>query len=83
MLFRSVNKSANLGNNIATQPTGAQFLVDKLQQARAEVIDEVLQYLGTSVANTEKQEQSRQTTHFVRLTRMSESYRCRMKDWMY
>ena len=51
-----VNKSANLGNNIATQPTGAQFLVDKLQQARAEVIDEVLQYLGTSVANTEKRE---------------------------
>lgn len=51
-----VNKSANLGNNIATQPTGAQFLVDKLQQARVEVINEVLQYLGTSVANTEKRE---------------------------
>lgn len=50
------NKSANLGNEVKVQSTGAQYLVDKLLEARKEILNETLQSLGISVANTDKRE---------------------------
>lgn len=50
------NKSANLGNEVKVQSTGAQYLVDKLLEARKEILNETLQALGLSVANTDKRE---------------------------
>ena len=41
---------------LKVQSTGAQYLVDKLLEARKEIINETLQALGISVANTDKRE---------------------------
>ena len=49
------NKSAQLGE-VKVQSTGAQYLVDKLLEARKEILNETLQALGISVANTDKRE---------------------------
>lgn len=50
------NKSAMIGNEIKVQSTGAQYLVDKLLEARKEILNETLQAIGISVANTDKRE---------------------------
>lgn len=50
------NKSANLGNEVKVQSTGAQYLVDKLLEARKEILNETMQAIGLSVANTDKRE---------------------------
>lgn len=50
------NKSAMIGNEVKVQSTGAQYLVDKLLEARKEILNETLSALGISVANTDKRE---------------------------
>ena len=50
------NKSAMVGNEVKVQSTGAQYLVDKLLEARKEILNETLQAIGISVANTDKRE---------------------------
>lgn len=50
------NKSANIGNEVKVQSTGAQYLVDKLLEARKEILNETMQAIGLSVANTDKRE---------------------------
>ena len=50
------NKSAMVGNEVKVQSTGAQYLVDKLLEARKEILNETLSALGISVANTDKRE---------------------------
>ena len=50
------NKSAMTGNEVKVQSTGAQYLVDKLLEARKEIMNETLQAIGLSVANTDKRE---------------------------
>lgn len=50
------NKSSMLGNNVKVQSTGAEYLVDKLLEARKEILNETMQALGISVANTDKRE---------------------------
>ena len=51
-----INKSALQGSEISVQPTGATYLVDKLQNAREKVFNEALQHLGISTVNTAKAE---------------------------
>lgn len=51
-----INKSAIQGSEISVQPTGATYLVDKLQNAREKVFNEALQHLGISTVNTAKAE---------------------------
>ena len=43
-------------NKLTVHETGAQFYVDKLHEARKEVIDEVYERLGIMTANTDKRE---------------------------
>ena len=50
------NQAGALGTNLNVQSTGAQYLVDKLLEARKEILNETLQALGISVANTDKRE---------------------------
>ena len=50
------NKSANIGNEIKVQSTGAEYLVDKLLEARKEILNETLSHIGLSVANVDKKE---------------------------
>jgi len=50
------NKSANIGNEIKVQNTGAEYLVDKLQEGRKEILNETLSHIGLSVANVDKKE---------------------------
>lgn len=51
-----VNKNPTQGSQLRTYATGAQYLVDKLQEARKVVLNETLSTIGISVANTEKRE---------------------------
>lgn len=50
-----VNKSANLGQVTAVN-TGAQYLIDKLQVARANILAETCSRLGIEYTNSEKKE---------------------------
>lgn len=51
-----VNKKATAGTGIKCESTGAQYLVDKLLEARRQILDETLSSIGISVANTDKRE---------------------------
>ena len=54
-----VNKgsgSVKLGDTFKATNTGAQYLVDKLQENRRHILNETLSILGTALANTEKKE---------------------------
>ena len=51
-----VNKSANIKGNINVASTGAEYLVDKLQEARREILNETFQTLGIGTMNTYKKE---------------------------
>ena len=50
------NRNAMKGTDMKATTTGAQWLVDQVQQVRTEVINETLQRLGISTANTSKRE---------------------------
>lgn len=50
------NKKARVGSSITVQSTGAEYLVDKLLEARRQLLDETLSYIGVSTANTDKRE---------------------------
>ena len=54
VVFR--NKSAVNGGTINAQSTGATYLVDKLLEARKEILNETLSSIGISVANVDKRE---------------------------
>ena len=54
VVFR--NKSAVNGNTINAQSTGATYLIDKLLEARKEILNETLSSMGISVANVDKRE---------------------------
>lgn len=54
VVFR--NKTQVQGGAIKTQSTGAQYLVDKLMEARKEIMNETLSSIGISVANVDKRE---------------------------
>lgn len=49
-------KTAGLENDLVVENTGAQYLIDKLLEARTSVLNETLSTIGISVANTEKRE---------------------------
>ena len=49
-----VNKSALTGTEIKVQPTGAEYLIDKLRQDRKECMNETLSAIGINVANVDK-----------------------------
>ena len=51
-----VNKSANINGNVKVASTGAEYLVDKLQEARREILNETFQTLGIGTMNTYKKE---------------------------
>ena len=54
-----VNKgsgSVKLGDTFKATNTGAQYLVDKLQENRRHILNETLSLIGTALANTEKRE---------------------------
>ena len=51
-----VNKSANIKGNVNVVSTGAEYLVDKLQEARREILNETFQTLGIGTMNTYKKE---------------------------
>ena len=51
------NKNALQGVRNTATSTGAQFLIDKLQDARQRIINETLTRIGISSANTDKREQ--------------------------
>ena len=51
-----VNKNPTQGSQLRTYQTGAEYLVDKLQEARKIVLNETLSTIGISVANTDKKE---------------------------
>lgn len=51
-----VNKNAMAGNEVVLQSTGAQYLVDKLQEARRKVWDETMERLGIASGNKDKQQ---------------------------
>lgn len=50
------NRNAMKGAEMKATTTGAQWLVDQVQQVRMEIINETLQRLGISTANTSKRE---------------------------
>lgn len=50
------NKQAMSGAELKVSSTGAQYLGDKLLEARKEVLNETLSTIGISVANTDKRE---------------------------
>lgn len=50
------NKKATIGSGFKTESTGAQYLVDKLLEARRQILDETFSRIGISVANTDKRE---------------------------
>lgn len=50
------NKNATRGTDMKATTTGAQWLVDQVQQVRMEIINETLQHIGISTANTAKRE---------------------------
>ena len=51
-----VNKSANISGSAKSFSTGAEYLVDKLQEARREILNETFQTLGIGTMNTYKKE---------------------------
>ena len=54
-----VNKSSGsvkLGDTFKATNTGAEYLVDRLQENRRHVLNETLSILGTALSNTEKKE---------------------------
>lgn len=51
-----VNKKATINTGIKCESTGAQYLVDKLLEARRQILDETFSHIGISVANTDKRE---------------------------
>lgn len=51
-----VNKSSLTGTEIKVQPTGAEYLIDKLRQDRKECMNETLSAIGINVANVDKKE---------------------------
>lgn len=50
------NKKSAIGAGIKCESTGAQYLVDKLMEARRQMLDETFSHIGISVANTDKRE---------------------------
>lgn len=50
------NKNAFKGSDIRVSSTGAQYLIDKLQEARQKELNELFATIGTAVANTDKRE---------------------------
>lgn len=50
------NKNAMQGTELKVSNTGATYLVDKLLDARKEILNETLSTIGISVANTDKKE---------------------------
>lgn len=50
------DKTLNLDSTLTCAQTGAQYLVDKLQEARRIVLNETLSVIGISTANTDKRE---------------------------
>lgn len=58
VLFR--NKNAMAGTETKVSSTGATYLVDKLLEARKEVLNETLSTIGISVSNTDKRERVQQ-----------------------
>lgn len=50
------NRNSMTGAEIKVNNTGAQFLVDKLMQARKEIMNETLSKMGINVANVDKRE---------------------------
>lgn len=50
------NRNSMTGAEIKVNSTGAQFLVDKLMQARKEIMNETLSKMGINVANVDKRE---------------------------
>ena len=50
------NKNSMAGSELKSNQTGAQYLVDKLMQARKEVMNETLSKIGINVANVDKRE---------------------------
>ena len=50
------NKKSAIGAGIKCESTGAQYLVDKLLEARRQILDETFSHIGISVANTDKRE---------------------------
>lgn len=56
-----VNNRASTGLDMRVDNTGAQFLVDKLLDARKKVLDETYQKMGIQYANTDKKERVQAT----------------------
>ena len=50
------NKNSMKGAELKVNSTGAEYLVDKLLQARKEILNETLSKIGTNVANVDKRE---------------------------
>lgn len=50
------NKNSMTGAELKVNSTGAQYLVDKLMQARKEIMNETLSKMGINVANVDKRE---------------------------
>ena len=50
------NKKAFAGTNLKVSSTGAQYLIDKLQEARQKELNELFASIGTASANTDKRE---------------------------
>ena len=51
-----VNKASLTGTEIKVQPTGAEYLIDKLRQDRKECMNETISTIGINVANVDKKE---------------------------
>lgn len=51
-----INRNANIDSSVKVQSTGAVYLVDKLLEARQKLLNEALNRVGVSSANTEKRE---------------------------
>lgn len=51
-----VNKGVNVKGNVTAVQTGAQYFVDKLQEARTQILNETFQTLGIGTMNTYKKE---------------------------
>ena len=51
-----VNKGVNVKGSVTAVQTGAQYYIDKLQEARREILNETFQTLGIGTMNTYKKE---------------------------
>ena len=54
LIVRNSNAMANC--NVKATPTGATYLIDRLQEARKQVLNETLETLGIATANSSKRE---------------------------